>query len=193
MSCAAAASFLLFDRLRCEGQRASSPPSLRAEAPPLRLVARAIVVVAGRAGPSPPTMQVSSACADAERRQVKLEPQRRSGRGGGAVHGAAAPTARTRVSRTTSMAYASLHSWERPFIAFPLMQAGGHFLHSLSLHKALCRLPNMARLHSISLDRPYAGCQSHPKPLLASLSAVQHLLCAASHMKNLHFPGAQLF
>jgi hypothetical protein len=109
------------------------------------------------------------------------------------VHGAAAPTARTRVSRTTSMAYASLHSWERPFIAFPLMQAGGHFLHSLSLHKALCRLPNMARLHSISLDRPYAGCQSHPKPLLASLSAVQHLLCAASHMKNLHFPGAQLF
>jgi hypothetical protein len=40
--------------------------------------------------------------------------------GGGAVHGAAAPTARTRVSRTTSMAYASLHSWERPFIAFPL-------------------------------------------------------------------------
>ena len=31
------------------------------------------------------------------------------------------------------------------------------------------------------------------RPLLASLSAVRHRLCATVHMKNLHFPGAQLF
>jgi hypothetical protein len=31
------------------------------------------------------------------------------------------------------------------------------------------------------------------RPLLARRSAVQHLLCATNHMKNLHLPGAQLF
>ena len=31
------------------------------------------------------------------------------------------------------------------------------------------------------------------KPFIASRSAVHHRPCATSHMKNLHFPGAQLF
>ena len=35
-----------------------------------------------------------------------------------------------------------------------------------------------------------AGCSN---PFLASRSTVKHLLCAAVHKKNLHFPGAQLF
>jgi len=30
------------------------------------------------------------------------------------------------------------------------------------------------------------------RPFLASLSAVQHFLCATVHIKNLHLPGAQL-
>jgi hypothetical protein len=115
------------------------------------------------------------------------------------VHGAVAPTTHTRVSRTASMAYASLHSWERPFLAFALMQAGGHFLHSLSLHKALCRLPNMARLHSISLDRPYAGCQSHPREpaplhrlaaakLVTTLPCVGRPACPRLHLHLLRWP-----
>jgi hypothetical protein len=66
------------------------------------------------------------------------------------------------VKRLTKVALASLHNRERSWAAFPRMQASTLLLHLGSLHKALCSLPNIGGLHSISLDRPYAGCQSHP-------------------------------
>jgi hypothetical protein len=75
-----------------------------------------------------------------------------------------------KVMGSKEMARASLHSWERSFRAFPAMQAGGPFLHSISLHWSLCRLPNTGRLHCVSLDRAYAACQSHPMRTPPSLT-----------------------
>jgi hypothetical protein len=67
------------------------------------------------------------------------------------------------VKRLTEGALASLHSQERSRVTFPRMQAGLPLLHLGSLHKTLCRLPNIGGLHSISQDRPYAGYQTPPK------------------------------
>jgi hypothetical protein len=62
--------------------------------------------------------------------------------------------------RSRSLHSPSLHNWEHSFCLFPWMQARGYLLHNPNLHKALYRLPNSSGLHSISLDRVYAGCQS---------------------------------
>jgi hypothetical protein len=66
------------------------------------------------------------------------------------------------VKGLTKVALASLHNRECSWAAFPRMRVGTLLLHLGSLHKALCSLPNIGGLHSISLDRPYAGYQSHP-------------------------------
>jgi hypothetical protein len=54
--------------------------------------------------------------------------------------------------------------------------------------------------HERSIWLIVSGCWSHRRqcsecsiPRLASLSAVQHLLCSTSHIKNLHLLGVQVF
>jgi hypothetical protein len=79
------------------------------------------------------------------------------------------------VKRLAEGALASLHSQERSRVAFPLMQVGLPLLHLESLHKTLCRLPNIGGLHPVSLDRPYASYQTprssmHALPLTVAVT-----------------------